>query len=80
MFMWTRISDRFREMGSMECSSILMEEAEEAVFPVLGFGEEGEGWLQIALVENENRIKQAIRQIRKISRNGRDNGKFAAAQ
>jgi len=77
MFVWSRIPDHFREMGSMEFSIKLMEEAEVAVSPGVGFGEEGEGWLRIALVENENRIRQAIRQIRRMSWNGKENGRIA---
>ena len=79
IFVWTRIPDRFREMGAMEFSIRLMEEAEVAVSPGVGFGGEGEGWLRIALVENENRVRQAIRKIRKMSWNGKDNGKTAGA-
>ncbi len=79
MFVWTQIPDRFREMGSMEYSIKLMEEAEVAVSPGVGFGEEGEGYLRIALVENENRIRQAIRQIKRMSLNGIEEGKITAA-
>jgi len=53
--------------------SVHMEEAEVAVSPRVGFGEEGKGWLRIALVENEKRIRQAIRQIKRMSWNGREN-------
>ncbi|MFB3924856.1 MAG: aminotransferase class I/II-fold pyridoxal phosphate-dependent enzyme [Syntrophales bacterium] len=67
MFVWAPIPDPFREMGSMDFSIKLMEEAEVAVSPGIGFGPEGEGYLRIALVENENRIRQAVRQIRKLS-------------
>ena len=80
MFMWSRIPERFREMGSMEFSIKLMEEAEVAVSPGVGFGEEGEGWLRIALVENENRLKQVIGQIKRMLWNGRENGKITPAR
>ena len=70
------LPDRFREMDSMEFSINLMEEAEVAVSPGVDFGEEGEGWLRIAIVENENRI----RQIKRMSWNGRENGKITAAR
>lgn len=66
MFVWTRIPEMYRHLGSMEFSIRMMEEAEVAVSPGIAFGEEGEGYLRIALVENENRIRQAIRQIRKM--------------
>jgi alanine-synthesizing transaminase len=59
-------------MGSLEFSVKLMEQAEVAVSPGIGFGNEGEGCLRMALVENENRIRQAIRQIKKMS-NGKVN-------
>ncbi len=81
MFIWTRVPEAFRDMGSMEFSVKLMEEAEVAVSPGIGFGPEGEGWLRIALVENENRIRQAVRQIRRMSLSGsRGNGKVAVAR
>ena len=79
MFVWTRIPEPFRGMGSMDFSIKLMEEAEVAVSPGIGFGPEGEGFLRIALVENENRIRQAVRQIKKMS-TGRGNGKVAVAR
>jgi len=72
MFVWAQIPDQFRAMGSLEFSVKLMEQAEVAVSPGIGFGNEGEGYLRMALVENENRIRQAIRQIKKMS-NGRSN-------
>ena len=67
-------------MGSMGVSVKLMGEAEVAVSPGVGFGEEGEGYVRIVLVENENRIRQAIRQIKRMSLNGRENGKTAAVR
>ena len=79
MFVWTRIPEPFRGMGSMDFSIKLMEEAEVAVSPGIGFGPEGEGFLRIALVENENRIRQAVRQIKKMSTD-RGNGKVAVAR
>jgi alanine-synthesizing transaminase len=66
MFVWTKIPEMYRHLGSMEFSIRMMEEAEVAVSPGIAFGEEGEGYLRIALVENENRIRQAIRQIKKM--------------
>lgn len=76
MFVWTQIPDQFREMGSLDFSIKLMDEAEVAVSPGIGFGKEGEGYLRIALVENENRIRQAIRQIKKML-NGKNGKKVA---
>jgi alanine-synthesizing transaminase len=70
MFVWTRIPEPFRPMGSMEFSIRLVEEAEVVVSPGIGFGAEGEGHLRIALVENEHRIRQALRQMKRLL-NGR---------
>ena len=53
------------EMGSIDFSFMLLEEAEVAVAPGRAFGEEGEGYVRLALVENEQRIRQAIRQIKR---------------
>lgn len=63
MFVWTRIPEPFDKIGSMEFAIRLMDEANVAVAPGIGFGEEGEGFLRLALVENEHRIRQALRQI-----------------
>jgi len=68
MFVWAPIPEAYREMGSIEFALKLMREAEVAVSPGRGFGENGEGYLRIALVENENRIRQAVRQIRRALR------------
>jgi len=64
MFVWTRYPQEWRErMGSIDFAMKLLEEAEVAVSPGRGFGEAGEGYLRLALVENEHRLKQAVRQI-----------------
>jgi alanine-synthesizing transaminase len=68
MFLWTRIPDPFNRMGSMRFALDLMEKANVAVAPGIGFGEEGEGYLRLALVENEHRIRQALRQMGKFMR------------
>ncbi|HOJ50081.1 MAG TPA: aminotransferase class I/II-fold pyridoxal phosphate-dependent enzyme [Spirochaetota bacterium] len=65
MFLWAKIPENFIKAGSLAFSKFLLEEAEVCVSPGISFGEEGEGYLRIALVENEKRIKQAIRQIKK---------------
>lgn len=70
MFVWTEIPHPFREMGSMAFAIKLMEEANVAVAPGIGFGEEGEGFLRLALVENEHRIRQALRQIGRVIQAG----------
>ncbi len=65
MFAWVPMPGKYREMGSIEFAIALMEKAEVAVAPGRGFGEDGEGYLRIALVENEKRIQQAVRQIKR---------------
>jgi alanine-synthesizing transaminase len=65
MFAWSPIPEPFREMGSIEFSKLLVEKASVAVSPGSGFGERGEGFVRIALVENEQRIRQAARNIRR---------------
>jgi alanine-synthesizing transaminase len=66
MFVWARIPEPFRAMGSVEFSKYLIEEAKVAVSPGLGFGEYGDEYVRFALVENEMRTKQAIRGLRRI--------------
>ena len=66
MFVWGKIPDQFVSMGSLEFSKFLINEAQVAVSPGLGFGEYGEEYVRFALIENEMRINQAIRGIRKI--------------
>jgi alanine-synthesizing transaminase len=64
MFVWARYPQEWRQqMGSMDFAMKLLEEAEVAVSPGRGFGEAGEGYLRLALVENEKRLRQAVRQI-----------------
>ncbi len=64
MFAWVPLPEQYREMGSLKFSKYLMENAGVAVSPGNGFGEHGEGYVRIALVENEQRIRQAARNIR----------------
>jgi alanine-synthesizing transaminase len=63
MFAWAPIPERFRHLGSLEFSKLLVEKADVAVAPGVGFGEHGEGYVRIALVENEQRIRQAARNV-----------------
>jgi len=65
MFVWARLPHPLDAMGSMQFALRLMEEGNVAVAPGIGFGEEGEGYLRLALVENEHRIRQALRQMRR---------------
>ncbi len=64
MFAWARVPEQFAEIGSMGFSKILLREAEVAVSPGIGFGEYGEGYVRLGLVENEQRIRQAARNVR----------------
>jgi alanine-synthesizing transaminase len=66
MFVWSKIPDQFLDMGSVEFSKMLINEAQVAVSPGLGFGEYGDEYVRFALIENKMRINQAIRGIRKI--------------
>jgi alanine-synthesizing transaminase len=70
MFAWSPIPEPFRSLGSVEFSTLLVENAEVAVSPGIGFGEHGEGYVRIALVENEQRIRQAARNIRRFLETG----------
>jgi alanine-synthesizing transaminase len=64
MFLWAPIPERFRHLGSVGFSKLLLEKAKVAVAPGLGFGEHGDDHVRIALVENNHRIRQALRGIR----------------
>ena len=72
MFAWAPIPEKFRALGSVEFTKLLIEKADVAVSPGLGFGEYGEGYVRIALVENEHRIRQAARNIKKFLSGGTD--------
>jgi alanine-synthesizing transaminase len=65
MFIWAPIPERFKEMGSLEFSKQLLQYADVAVAPGIGFGMYGEGYVRIALVENKQRIRQACKNIKK---------------
>lgn len=65
MFAWAPIPEKYAAIGSLEFSKLLLEKADVAVSPGIGFGEYGEGYVRIALVENEHRIRQAARSIKK---------------
>jgi len=65
MFVWAKIPEPYSEMGSLEFSKFLLKVAKVAVSPGIGFGEFGEGYVRFALVENEHRIRQALRGIKK---------------
>ncbi|SIQ79489.1 alanine-synthesizing transaminase [Rhizobium sp. RU35A] len=65
MFAWVPIPEKFRPLGSLEFSKLLIEKADVAVAPGIGFGEHGDDYVRIALVENEHRIRQAARNIKR---------------
>jgi alanine-synthesizing transaminase len=66
MFVWAKIPEDFESMGSIEFSKFLLQEARVATSPGVGFGEYGEGYIRFALIENEHRIKQAVKGIRSL--------------
>jgi alanine-synthesizing transaminase len=66
MFVWAQIPEQFRGMGSLDFSLSLIEKAKVAVSPGIGFGQGGEGFVRMALVENEHRIRQAVKGLRKV--------------
>ena len=70
MFAWAPIPPKFRHLGSLEFSKLLIEKADVAVAPGVGFGEHGDEYVRIALVENEQRIRQAARNIRRFLETG----------
>jgi len=66
MFVWAKIPEQFRKMGSLEFAKLLIKEGGVAVSPGIGFGEGGDEYVRFALVENEHRIKQAAKGIKKV--------------
>ena len=66
MFVWAKIPDKYIKMGSVEFSKFLIKEAQVAVSPGLGFGEYGDDYVRFALIENNMRINQAVRGIKKV--------------
>jgi alanine-synthesizing transaminase len=70
MFAWAPIPEPFRHLGSVGFAKRLLEEAHVAVAPGVGFGEEGEGFVRIALVENEQRLRQAARGVKTLLARG----------
>ena len=80
MFVWAPIPEPFRAMGSLEFSKFLLAEAKVAVSPGVGFGQDGDGFVRFALIENEHRTRQAIRGIRHaLSRGHADVARHAAS-
>jgi alanine-synthesizing transaminase len=80
MFAWAPIPPRFASLGSVEFSKLLLARAKVAVSPGLGFGEHGEGYVRIALVENTHRLRQAVRNIRAFMQAGSNQAEPALNQ
>lgn len=72
MFAWAPIPEQFKDLGSLAFSKLLLEEADVAVSPGVGFGERGEGYVRLALVENRHRIRQAARGVKQFLGKVRD--------
>lgn len=64
MFIWAKLPEQYAELGSFEFSKLLLDQAEVAVAPGIGFGEYGDQFVRIALVENKQRLRQAVRNIK----------------
>jgi len=68
MFVWAKIPERFAGMGSLEFAKLVLKESKVAVSPGIGFGEYGDGHVRFALIENEHRIRQAVRGLKRLLR------------
>jgi alanine-synthesizing transaminase len=72
MFAWVPVPEKFRHLGSLEFSKLMIEKADVAVAPGIGFGEFGDDYVRLAIVENEQRIRQAARNVRRFLSNAED--------
>jgi alanine-synthesizing transaminase len=70
MFVWARIPEQYRKLGSLEFSKLLLNEAKVAVSPGIGFGDYGDGHVRFSLIENEERTRQALRGIKQMLAKG----------
>jgi alanine-synthesizing transaminase len=68
MYVWAQIPERYREMGSIEFAKKLLRDAKVAVSPGVGFGDFGDDHVRFALIENESRLRQAVRGIKEMFR------------
>ena len=66
MFVWSEIPEKFRELGSLEFSKMLLKDTNVAVSPGIGFGKHGDNFVRFSLIENEQRTKQAVRSLKNI--------------
>ena len=71
MFVWARLPEQYRKMGSLEFTKLLLKEASVAVSPGIGFGEYGDEFVRFALIENLHRSRQAVRGIKDMLRDGK---------
>jgi alanine-synthesizing transaminase len=71
MFVWAKIPEQFRALGSIEFSKLLLNDAKVAVSPGIGFGDYGDDHVRFALIENEHRTRQALRGIKKVLKEGK---------
>jgi len=70
MFVWAEIPDEFKSMGSLEFSKRMLKEGGVAVSPGIGFGDYGDQYVRIALIENEHRTRQALRGMKQFLNSG----------
>ncbi len=75
MFVWAPLPPAHADSGSLAFSKLLLDKAKVAVAPGIGFGEHGEGFVRLGLVENEHRIRQAVRNVKAMVRSGAENGR-----
>ena len=68
MFVWAKLPDAYRHLGSLEFAKLLLKEAKVAVSPGIGFGEYGDEYVRFSLIENAHRTRQAVRGIRDMLR------------
>jgi alanine-synthesizing transaminase len=80
MFAWAPIPDQFAHLGSLEFAKLLIQETGVAVAPGVGFGEYGDQYIRLAFVENEQRIRQAARNIKKFLAGGASHGNVVPLQ
>ena len=66
LYIWAPLPEKFKKMGSMKFSLMLLKKGDVALSPGIGYGKYGEGYVRFALVENEQRIRQAVRGIKKV--------------
>ena len=66
MFVWAQIPEKFKSMGSLEFSKMILKETNVAVSPGIGFGKHGDDFVRFSLIENEQRTKQAVRNLKNI--------------